>query len=88
MGENIDSNPELRAWIDEQILKSVPPLIDENKAKIGRFIEDRINEWHDQRFVQEIEREIGPDLQYIRINGTIVGGLAGLLIYGLTRAMA
>jgi uncharacterized membrane-anchored protein YjiN (DUF445 family) len=84
-GENIDANPELRNWIDEQILKSVPPLIDEHKAKIGRFIEDRINDWHDERFVKEMEREIGPDLQYIRINGTIVGGLAGLLIYGLTQ---
>ena len=84
-GERIDSNPELRSWIDEQILRSVPPLIDEHKAKIGRFIEDRINDWHDARFVQEMEREIGPDLQYIRINGTIVGGLAGLLIALLTQ---
>src|SRR6185436_11736783 len=84
-GERIDLNPELRSWIDEQILRSVPPLIDEHKAKIGRFIEDRINDWHDARFVQEMEREIGPDLQYIRINGTIVGGLAGLLIALLTQ---
>jgi uncharacterized membrane-anchored protein YjiN (DUF445 family) len=88
LGENIDANPGLRSWIDEQILKSVPPLIDQNKARIGRFIEDRINDWHDDRFVKEMEREIGPDLQYIRINGTIVGGLAGLLIYLLTHAMA
>ena len=84
-GERIDANPELRSWIDEQILRSVPPLIDEHKAKIGRFIEDRINDWHDARFVKEMEREIGPDLQYIRINGTIVGGLAGLLITLLTQ---
>ena len=88
LGENIDANPGLRSWIDEQILKSVPPLIEQNKARIGRFIEDRINDWHDERFVKEMEREIGPDLQYIRINGTIVGGLAGLLIYLLTHAMA
>jgi uncharacterized membrane-anchored protein YjiN (DUF445 family) len=84
-GERIDANPALRSWIDEQILRSVPPLIDEHKAKIGRFIEDRINDWHDARFVKEMEREIGPDLQYIRINGTLVGGLAGLLIYLLTQ---
>ena len=88
LGENIDANPGLRSWIDEQILKSVPPLIEQNKARIGRFIEDRINDWHDARFVKEMEREIGPDLQYIRINGTLVGGLAGLLIYLLTHAMA
>jgi uncharacterized membrane-anchored protein YjiN (DUF445 family) len=87
-GEKIDANLELRDWIDEQILRSVPSLIDEHKAKIGRFIEERINDWHEERFVKEMEREIGPDLQFIRINGTIVGGLAGLLIYGLTLALA
>jgi len=35
--------------------------------------------------VAELERHIGPDLQYIRINGTLVGGLAGLLIAALTQ---
>ena len=38
-----------------------------------------------QRLVAELERHIGPDLQYIRINGTLVGGLAGLLIAALTQ---
>ena len=38
-----------------------------------------------KRQVQELERELGPDLQYIRINGTLVGGLAGLVIAALTQ---
>ena len=87
-GQRMDVNPELRNWIDEQILKAVPPFVDENKAKIGKFIEDKINDWHEEKFVTEMEREIGPDLQYIRINGTIVGGLAGLTIYTLSRMLA
>jgi uncharacterized membrane-anchored protein YjiN (DUF445 family) len=81
LGSRIDANPEIRAWIDEQILKHVPALIDKYKGDIGRFIEDRINGWRDDVFVLEMERGIGRDLQFIRINGTIVGGLAGLLIY-------
>ena len=41
--------------------------------------------WQEEKFVVELERHIGPDLQYIRINGTLVGGLAGLLIAALTQ---
>jgi uncharacterized membrane-anchored protein YjiN (DUF445 family) len=84
-GEQLDADREIRQWIDEQILKALPPLVEEHRAKIGRFIEDQINGWQEKRLVGELERHIGPDLQYIRINGTLVGGLAGLVIAGLTR---
>ena len=59
---------------DTVILKAIPALVEENRRKIGKFIEDRINDWHEEKFVTEMEREIGPDLQFIRINGTLVGG--------------
>jgi uncharacterized membrane-anchored protein YjiN (DUF445 family) len=87
LGRRIDEDAELRGWIDAQILRSVPPLVEENRAAIGRFIEDRVNEWHEEKFVQEMERELGPDLQFIRINGTVVGGLAGLVIYSASRLL-
>jgi uncharacterized membrane-anchored protein YjiN (DUF445 family) len=85
LGRRIDEDAELRGWIDAQLLRSIPPLVEENRAAIGRFIEDRVNEWHEDKFVREMERELGPDLQFIRINGTVVGGLAGLAIYGASR---
>ena len=44
--------------------------------------------WQEEKLVVELERHIGPDLQYIRINGTLVGGLAGLLIAALTQLVA
>ena len=81
LGQKLDADPAIQRWVDEQILKSVPALVDENKAKIGKFIEERINDWHEDKFVTEMEREIGRDLQFIRINGTVVGGLVGLVIY-------
>ena len=84
-GEQLEADREIRQWIDEQILKALPPLVEEHRAKIGRFIEDQINGWQEKKLVQELERHIGPDLQYIRINGTLVGGLAGLAIAVLTR---
>jgi uncharacterized membrane-anchored protein YjiN (DUF445 family) len=84
-GEQLEADREIRQWIDEQILKALPPLVEEHRAKIGGFIEDQINGWQEKKLVQELERHIGPDLQYIRINGTLVGGLAGLLIAALTQ---
>ena len=83
IGQKLDEDPGIQRWIDEQILKALPALVEENRAAIGRFIEDRINEWHADKFVNEIEREIGRDLQFIRINGTIVGGLAGIAIHAV-----
>jgi uncharacterized membrane-anchored protein YjiN (DUF445 family) len=84
-GEQLEADREIRQWIDEQILKALPPLVEEHRAKIGGFIEDQINGWQEKKLVQELERHIGPDLQYIRINGTLVGGLAGLAIAALTQ---
>jgi uncharacterized membrane-anchored protein YjiN (DUF445 family) len=79
-GARLEADREIRQWIDEQILTAIPPLVEEHRAKIGRFIEDQINGWQEKKLVEELERHIGPDLQYIRINGTLVGGLAGLVI--------
>jgi uncharacterized membrane-anchored protein YjiN (DUF445 family) len=84
-GEQLEADREIRQWIDEQILKALPPLVEEHRAKIGRFVEDQINGWQEKKLVEELERHIGPDLQYIRINGTLVGGLAGLVIAALTQ---
>ena len=81
----LDADSAIQQWIDEQILTAIPPLVKEHRAKIGKFIEDQINSWQEKQLVDELERHIGSDLQYIRINGTLVGGLAGLLIASVTQ---
>ena len=75
----------VQRWLDEQILAAAPALVEEHRAKFGRFIEDQINGWQEEKLVAELERHIGPDLQYIRINGTLVGGLVGLAIAAVTQ---
>jgi uncharacterized membrane-anchored protein YjiN (DUF445 family) len=85
LGEKLDADPAIREWIDEQILTALPPLVEEHRAKFGRFIEDQIMSWQEEKLVAELERHIGPDLQYIRINGTVVGAAAGLLIAAVTQ---
>jgi uncharacterized membrane-anchored protein YjiN (DUF445 family) len=87
LGERLDADPAIRQWIDEQILTALPALVEEHRAKFGRFIEDQILSWQEEKLVAELERHIGPDLQYIRINGTVVGALAGLAIAVLTQLL-
>jgi len=85
LGARLDADPSIKEWINEQVMAVAPPLVEQNRASFGRFIERQINEWQEATLVQELERNIGADLQYIRINGTLVGGAAGLAIYSLTR---
>ncbi|WP_081350842.1 DUF445 family protein [Nitrosospira multiformis] len=47
-----------------------------------------MREWDTQTVTHRIERQVGEDLQYIRINGTLIGGLAGLAIYTIAHLFA
>ena len=84
-GRLLQADAGIQQWLDEQILAAIPPLVQEHREKIGRFVEDQINAWQETRLVEELERHVGADLQYIRINGTVVGGLVGLAIAVATR---
>jgi uncharacterized membrane-anchored protein YjiN (DUF445 family) len=54
-----------------------------NKKVIGDLISSTVKSWDGKEVSEKLELEIGKDLQYIRINGTLVGGFIGLIIYGL-----
>ena len=84
LARSLEADHGMQRWIDERILAAAPPLVEEHRAAIGRFIEEQILSWQERRLVDELERHLGADLQYIRVNGTIVGALAGLGIAALT----
>ncbi len=69
-------NRTLRRWA----LRLVLP----RRAEIGAYIADVVDRWDAATLVERLELQVGKDLQYIRINGTLVGGLVGLAIYGLS----
>lgn len=71
----------MQQWINAQILKATPALVEEYRPKIGDFIAAKMREWKDDEIVNKLELNIGRDLQFIRLNGTLVGGMVGLLIY-------
>lgn len=64
--------------INQGVLKII-----ENKTFFHQYIVNTIMQWHDKDLIENIEKNVASDLQYIRINGTLVGGLIGVLIYAL-----
>ena len=77
----------IRRWINEQIEAAAPLAIERYREDIRRYIEERVAEWNAEEMTVELEHHIGRDLQFIRINGTLVGGLVGLLIHTVTQLL-
>lgn len=82
------NNEEIRAWLNDQIQAALIRAADANKGMVGDLIREEFASWHDEYLVNRLELYLGKDLQYIRINGTLVGGLFGLLIYAVTKLVA
>ena len=58
------------------------------RGQIGAYIAQRVESWESRELVEQLEQSVGKDLQYIRINGTLVGGLVGLVLHALTQLVA
>jgi uncharacterized membrane-anchored protein YjiN (DUF445 family) len=69
-------------------MAQAPRLIERYREDIRQYIIARVAEWNTQEMTVELERNIGRDLQFIRINGTLVGGCVGLLIHTVTQLLS
>lgn len=83
-GQALMNNPELRAKIDSALEGGVRTLIREYGNEVSKLISGTIQRWDADTTSNRIELLVGKDLQYIRINGTLVGGLVGLVIYSIS----
>jgi uncharacterized membrane-anchored protein YjiN (DUF445 family) len=84
-GTALNDDAGLRAWLQDQLLAAVPRWVEQHGDDVRRHIVERVHAWDPREMTEELERHIGRDLQFIRINGTLVGGLVGLLIHGATQ---
>jgi len=85
VGETLSRDAALREWLNEAIVSGSAALIRQYRGEVGKFIEHQLAQWTKKEMSQRIELAIGRDLQFIRINGTLVGGLVGLILYTLTQ---
>lgn len=81
IGARLAADFAMRDQINRGIVKVASSLIAEHKSEVSSFIADRVKAWDTGQLVDLIESNVGRDLQYIRFNGALIGGLAGLLLY-------
>lgn len=88
LGESLAADAAMRAWINQQAMAAAPQLLERYRGQIGDYIADRVEQWESRELVVQMEQSVGKDLQFIRINGTLVGGLVGLVLHALTQLAA
>lgn len=80
-GKGIQNDQQMMDKINNFVKNDLLSVLINNKKMIGDLISSTVKGWDTDEVSKKLELEIGSDLQYIRINGTLVGGLVGLLIY-------
>jgi len=87
LGERLGSDPALRERVETIGADFAVWAIDRYGDELAAVITHTIERWDGEEAARKIELHVGPDLQFIRINGTIVGGLVGVLIHAVTQAL-
>jgi len=73
----------LNRWLRGVIVR----VAESQRHELGLLIAQTVERWDAQTFTDRIESYVGDDLQYVRINGTLIGGLVGLAIHAVSRVM-
>jgi uncharacterized membrane-anchored protein YjiN (DUF445 family) len=88
LGETFRTDPDFVALLQRGLQQFVIDLATRHRDRIGELVTDTVCNWSVVHMVGTIEREVGRDLQFIRINGAVVGGLVGLILNGVALLIA
>jgi uncharacterized membrane-anchored protein YjiN (DUF445 family) len=86
-GTALLSNPTLLAELDEMLIDLTANVVEKYRFEIGDLIAKTVASWDPEATSRRFELAVGRDLQFVRINGTLVGGLVGLAIYTITHLL-
>jgi uncharacterized membrane-anchored protein YjiN (DUF445 family) len=86
-GERLAKEQELQAKVDDWVMRAAGHVVDHYKGEVADLIANTVAKWDGPATSERMELQVGRDLQFIRINGTIVGGLAGLVIYSVSQML-
>ena len=81
MGATLEKDPRIRAAINQFARRAVVGMAASYGSQIVKLVSETVRGWDAQTVTNRLEAAVGRDLQYIRINGTLVGGLVGLILY-------
>lgn len=79
--EELGRDSDMQLWVNGWMQDAAVNLVDEHREAISSLISDTVKSWDAVETSRRVEAAIGRDLQFIRINGTLVGGLVGVLIH-------
>ena len=82
-GDALAGDAELRGEINKGLVTVLRSFVADQKSGVSTFISDQVKAWDMAQLISLIEINIGRDLQYIRFNGSLIGGLAGLALYSV-----
>lgn len=83
LGHRLCAEPDLQQRFESGVEKLVTYVIDNYRTEVSHLIESTIATWDGAETSRKLELQVGRDLQFIRINGTLVGGIAGLVIHAI-----
>ena len=81
IGRQLSEDPLVRADMNQGFVVALAAFVERQKSGVSAFIADQVKGWDLGQLTHLIELNVGRDLQYIRFNGMIIGGIAGLLLH-------
>lgn len=81
LGEGLMREPQVRAALNARLKSLLVELAARHGEDVAKLVSETIRKWDSQTIVDKLEMNVGRDLQYIRLNGTIIGGLVGLVLH-------
>ena len=85
VARELEQDPDMQDWINRWLIDAMVAVVDQNRLQIASLISDTVRTWDGHETSRRVELALGRDLQFIRINGTLVGGLVGLVIHAITQ---
>ncbi|MBE1581307.1 DUF445 domain-containing protein [Amycolatopsis roodepoortensis] len=87
LGGRLVSDDHIRSKVDTWVEGAAAYVVTHYSKEITTIITDTVEHWDAEETSRKIELQVGRDLQFIRINGTVVGALAGLVIYTVAQLL-
>ncbi len=87
LAESVQQSESLRDEIDHVLTDMLATMLEKHRSEIADLIARTVEDWDPAVAAERIELAVGRDLQFVRLNGTLVGGAAGLLIYTLSQLL-
>lgn len=84
LGEGLMQDATVRAALNDWLRKALTDLVDARRHEVAELIAETVRRWDARTLSDRIEHAIGRDLQYIRVNGTLIGGLVGVAIHAVS----